>query len=147
MTVNDLLRLAPFSLAIITLLLAAGGLFYSHAYNRYGHDVAIAFVARVRFALAAAATLVVPALMLLSFGRDDVPDWLTRARASALVGLGVLATLGIAVYLLQAVGRPATFLSSVGRSVRPNRLNRYAQANRWRDRDVFDSDVQARAWR
>ena len=146
MTVNDLLRLAPFSLAIITLLLAAGGLFYSHAYNRYGHDVAIAFVARVRFGLAAAATLVVPALMLVSFGRGDVPDWLTRARASALVGLGILATLGIALYLLQAVGRPATFLSSVGRKVRPNRLNRYAQGRRWRDHDVFGADVQARAW-
>lgn len=147
MSVGDLLRLAPFSLAVIALFLAAGGLFYSHAYGRYGDDAAVGFVARIRFFLAGVATLVVPALMLVSFGRDKVPGWLTTERASALVGLGILATLATAVYLLRSVGRPSAFLSSVGRKVRVGRLNRYALSRKWRDRESFDDDLQFRQWK
>jgi hypothetical protein len=146
MTVSDLLRLAPFSLAIITLFLAAGGLFYSHAYGRYGDDAAIGFVARIRFAIAGAATLLVPVLMLVSFGRNSVPGWLTTQRAAGLVGFGVLATLATALYLLQSVGRPAAFLASVGRKVRVGRLNRYALSRRWRDPESFDEDLKSRQW-
>jgi hypothetical protein len=39
-TVTELLRLAPFSLGTITILLAAGGLLFGHAYGRYGDDAA-----------------------------------------------------------------------------------------------------------
>jgi hypothetical protein len=146
MTVSDFLRLAPFSLAIITLFLAAGGLFYSHAYGRYGDDAAIGFVARIRFVLAAAATLVIPALMLVSFGRDTVPGWLTTERAAVLIASGVLATVATAVYLLRSIGRPDAFLSSVGRKVRVGRLNRHALSRRWRDPATFQEDLQSRQW-
>ncbi|GEM_PF-5634274 len=146
MPVDDLLRLAPFSLAVITLFLAAAGLFYSHAYRRYGDDAAIAFVARMRFVVAAILTLVVPTLMLVSFGRDAVPGWLTTGRAAALVAAGLVSTLGTALYLLQGVGRPGAFLASIGRKVSAWRLNRHALSKRWRDREVFEEDVETLVW-
>jgi hypothetical protein len=145
-TVSELLRLAPFSLATITLLLASIGLLYSHAYGRYGDDAALGFVMRVRFLLAVAAPLIIPALMLISFGNDDVPSWLTPSRAALLIGFGLLTTLVTAAYFVRSVGRPSAFLSAVGKKVRVGRLNRYAQSRDWRDSQVFYQELGARQY-
>jgi hypothetical protein len=146
-TVTELLRLAPFSLGTITILLAAGGLLFGHAYGRYGDDAAIGFLMRARFALAAASVLPIPVLMLVSFGAGEVPSWLSEARAAALVGLG-LATAGVVVaYLLISVGRPSTFLASVGRRVRVGRVNRYARSRHWQDREEFSADLATQQYR
>jgi hypothetical protein len=140
-TVTELLRLAPFSLGTITILLAAGGLLFGHAYGRYGDDAAMGFLMRARFALAAALVLPIPVLMLVSFGAGRVPSWLTEAGAAALVGLGLATTAVVVGYLLISVGRPRTFLASVGRRVRVRRLNRYARSRHWRDSEEFSGDL------
>jgi hypothetical protein len=140
-TVTELLRLAPFSLGTITLMLAAGGLLFGHAYGRYGDDAAMGFLMRARFALAAALVLPIPVLMLVSFGAGEVPSWLTEARAAALVGLGLGTTAVVVGYLLITVGRPGTFLASVGRRVRVRRVNRYARSRHWRDPEEFSADL------
>jgi hypothetical protein len=140
-TVTELLRLAPFSLGTITILLAAGGLLFGHAYGRYGDDAAIGFLMRARFALAAALVLPIPVLMLVSFGAGKVPSWLTEERAAALVGLGLATTAVVAGYLLISIGRPSTFLASVGRRVRVSRVNRYARSRHWRDAEEFSADL------
>lgn len=147
MTVTELLRLAPFSLGTITILLAAGGLLFGHAYGRYGDDAAIGFLLRLRFALAAALVLPIPALMLVSFGAGKVPSWLTEARAAGLVGVGLCTTGVVVAYLLVSVGRPRTFLSSVGRRVKVARLNRYARARHWHDREEFSADLASVQYR
>jgi hypothetical protein len=140
-TVTELLRLAPFSLGTITILLAAGGLLFGHAYGRYGDDAAMGFLMRARFALAAALVLPIPVLMLVSFGAGEVPSWLTEARAATLVGLGLATTAVVVGYLLISVGRPSTFLASVGRRVRVRRVNRYARSRHWRDPEEFSADL------
>lgn len=145
-TVTELLRLAPFSLGTITILLAAAGLLFGHAYGRYGDDAAMDFLKRARFALAAALVLPIPVLMLVFFGAGKVPGWLTEARAAALVGLGLATTVAVVAYLLVSVGRPLTFLGSVGRRVRVRRLNRYARSRHWRDPDEFSADLAARLY-
>jgi hypothetical protein len=145
-TVTELLRLAPFSLGTITILLAAGGLLFGHAYGRYGDDAAIGFLMRARFAVAAALVLPIPVLMLVSFGAGRVPTWLTEARAAVLVGLGLATTTGMVGYLLVSVGRPSTFLGSVGRRVRVRRLNRYARSRQWQDPDEFAADLSTRLY-
>src|SRR4051812_31677032 len=147
MTVTELLRLAPFSLGTITILLAAGGLLFGHAYGRYGDDAAMGFLMRARFALAAALVLPIPVLMLVSFGAGEVPSWLTEARAAALVGLGLATAAVVVGYLLISVGRPRTFLASVGRRVRVRGVNRYARSRHWRDPDEFSGDLSAALWR
>src|SRR4051812_36855467 len=147
MTVTELLRLAPFSLGTITILLAAGGLLFGHAYGRYGDDAAMGFLMRARFALAAALVLPIPVLMLVSFGAGKVPSWLTEARAAALVGLGLATTAVMVGYLLITVGRPSTFLASVGRRVRVRRVNRYARSRHWRDPEEFAADLGMRQYR
>jgi hypothetical protein len=146
-TVEDLLRLAPFSLGTITVLLAAGGLLFGHAYGRYGDDAAISFLVRWRFALAAAAVAVGPGLMLWSFGNDGVPSWLTFERAAAAVGGGVLVAALTVAYLIHCVSRPSYFLASVGRRVTARRMNRLALARRWRNADEFATDIAARHYR
>jgi hypothetical protein len=146
-TVHDLIALAPFSLGTITILLAAGGLIFGHAYGRYGEDAAISFLLRWRFVVAVALVFAGPTLMLISFGRGSVPSWLTAGRAAWLVGSGV-ATAGLVVaYLLLYVSRPGRFLGAVGKRVTARRLNRYALAMRWRDGDEFDGDLAARRYR
>ena len=147
MTVAELLRLAPFALGTITILLAAGGLLFGHAYGRYGDDAAMGFLMRARFALAAALVLPIPVLMLVSFGAGKVPSWLTEARAAVLVGIGLATTAVVVVYLLISVGRPSMFLASVGRRVRVSRVNRYARSRHWRDRTEFSADVATRLYR
>jgi hypothetical protein len=147
-TVTEFLRLAPFSLGTITILLAAGGLLFGHAYGRYGDDAAMGFLMRARFAVAAALVLPIPVLMLVSFGTGKVPSWLTEGRAAALVGLGLATTAGMVLYLLISVGRPSTFLASVGRRVRVRRLNRYSRSRHWRDDpDEFAGDLSTRLYR
>jgi hypothetical protein len=42
-SVAEFLKLAPFSLGTVTILLAAGGLIFGHAFSRYGDDAAISF--------------------------------------------------------------------------------------------------------
>jgi hypothetical protein len=146
-TVTELLRLAPFSLGTITIMLAAGGLLFGHAYGRYGDDAAMGFLMRPRFALAAALVLPIPVLMLVSFGAGKVPSWLTEARAATLVGIGLATTAVVVGYLLISVGRPSTFLGSVGRRVRVRGVNRYARAKHWRDPEEFLSDLSTRLYR
>jgi hypothetical protein len=146
MTVTELLRLAPFSLGTITVLLAAGGLIFGHAYGRYGEDAAISFLLRWRFVVAAALVFAGPALMLISFGRGAVPSWLTAGRAAALVGLGVGTAGFVVAYLLLCVSRPRRFLGAVGKRVSARRLNRYALSMRWKDSHEFDRDVAARRY-
>jgi hypothetical protein len=145
-TVAELLRLAPFSLGTITILLAAGGLIFSHAYGRYGDDAAVSFLLRGRFVIAGALVVPAPAMMLISFGRGEVPSWLTDGRAAAVVGVGIVATMLVVGYLLLAVSRPSMFLASVGKRVTVRRLNRYACAVRWRETDEFKSDLAARRY-
>lgn len=147
MTVAELLRLAPFSLGTITILLAAGGLIFSHAYGRYGDDAAIGFLLRWRFVVAGALVLLAPALMLVSFGRGEVPTWLTDGVAAGFIGAGLVVTMLVVGHLLFAVSRPSTFLASVGKRVTSRRLNRYARAVRWRRDDEFKGDVAARRYR
>ncbi len=147
MTVAEFLRLAPFSLGTITILLAAGGLVFGHAYGRYGDDAAISFLLRWRFAAAAVFVIPGPALMLVSFGRGQVPPWLSDTVAAWLIGAGVCATVLVVVYLIVCVSRPGMFLASVGRRVTVPRVNRYARARRWRQDDVFASDLAAREYR
>ena len=144
MTVAELLRLASFSLGTITILLAAGGLIFGHAYGRYGDDAAVSFLMRPRFAVAAALVMPAPALMLISFGRGEVPSWLTDGLAAGFVGGGIAMTMLVVGYLLLAVSRPSMFLASVGKRVTVRRLNRYARAVRWRVADQFEGDVGIR---
>jgi hypothetical protein len=146
-TVTEFLRLAPFSLGIITILLAAGGLIFGHAYSRYGDDAAMSFLVRWRFGFAALAVFAAPALMLVSFARGKVPAWITEELAAAIVGLGIVATAGAVSYLLLCVSRPGRFLAAVGRRVTARRLNRYALATRWQESDEFDADIAARRYR
>jgi hypothetical protein len=146
-TVTELLRLAPFSLGTITILLAAGGLIFGHAYGRYGEDAAIGFLLRWRFVAAAVLVFAGPTLMLISFGRGSVPSWLTTSRAASLVGLGVATAAFVVAYLLLCVSRPGRFLGAVGKRVTARRLNRYALSMRWRQADEFDGDVAARRFR
>lgn len=146
-TVYELLRLAPFSLGTITILLAAGGLIFSHAYGRYGDDAAVSFLLRGRFVVAGALVIPAPAMMLISFGRGEVPSWLTDGVAAVVVGAGIVATMLVVGYLLLAVSRPSMFLTSVGRRVTVRRLNRYARAVRWRGADEFEGDIAARRYR
>ncbi|HEV7774157.1 MAG TPA: hypothetical protein VGO48_12825 [Conexibacter sp.] len=147
MTVAEFLRLAPFSLGTITILLAAGGLLFGHAYGRYGDDAAISFLLRWRFVAAAAFVVPGPALMLVSFGRGEVPSWLSSTLAAGLIGVGIGATILVVVYLIVCVSRPGMFLASVGKRVTVPRVNRYAQARRWRQDDEFSSDLAAREYR
>ena len=146
MTVTELLRLAPFSLGTITILLAAGGVLFGHAYGRYGDDAAMRFLMRARFVVAGTLVLPIPVLMLISFGAGRVPSWLTEGRAAALVGFGLATTTGMVGYLLLSVGRPSMFLASVGRRVRVRRLNRYARSRHWRDPDEFAADLSTRLY-
>ncbi len=147
MQVAELLRLAPFSLGTITILLAAGGLIFGHAYGRYGDDAAISFLLRWRFVFAAVLVAIAPAMMLYSFGSDGVPHWLTPGRAAALVGLGIATTAVVVGYLLLGVSRPGRFLGAVGKRVTVRRLNRYMLATRWRQEGEFDGDISARRYR
>jgi hypothetical protein len=146
-TVAEFLRLAPFSLGTITILLAAGGLIFGHAYGRYGDDAAISFLLRWRFVAAAVFVVPGPALMLVSFGRGKVPSWLSDTVAAGLIGAGVGATILVVVYLIVCVSRPGMFLASVGRRVTVPRVNRYARARRWRQDDEFASDLAVREYR
>ena len=146
-TVTEFLKLAPFSLGTITILLAAGGLIFGHAYGRYGDDAAMSFLLRWRFGFAALLAFAAPALMLVSFARGKVPAWITEELAAAIVGLGIVATAGVVSYLLLSVSRPGRFLAAVGRRVTVRRLNRYALATRWRDNDEFGADIAARRYR
>jgi hypothetical protein len=146
-TVTEFLRLAPFSLGTITMLLAAGGLIFGHAYGRYGDDAAISFLVRWRFLIAAALVFLAPALMLISFARGTVPDLLTAKRAAIVVGLGIGTTAGVVGYLLLHVSRPGRFLSAVGKRVTVRRLNRYALADRWQRSDEFEGEIAARRYR
>jgi hypothetical protein len=146
-TVTEFLKLAPFSLGTITILLAAGGLIFGHAYGRYGDDAAISFLLRWRFVVAAMLVVLAPALMLISFGRGTVPGWLSPGRAAAVVGLGIVATASVVGYLLLCVSRPGRFLAAVGRRVTVRRLNRYALAVRWQRDDEFEGDIAARRYR
>lgn len=145
-TVTEFLRLAPFSLGTITILLAAGGLIFGHAYGRYGDDAAISFLLRWRFGIAATLVFVAPALMLISFARGTVPGWLTSQTAAALVALGVAATASVVGYLLLCVSRPGRFLAAVGTRVSVRRQNRYALAARWQQGDEFEDDIAARRY-
>ena len=146
-TVAELLDLAPVALGTVTIVLAAGALIFGHAYGRYGEDAAISFLLRWRFVVAAALVFAGPTLMLISFGRGSVPSWLTSERAAWLVGSGVAASGLLVAYLLLYVSRPGRFLGAVGKRVTVRRLNRYALAMRWRDRDEFVGDVAARRYR
>lgn len=145
-TVIEFLKLAPFSLGTITILIAAGGLIFGHAYGRYGDDAAISFLLRWRFLVAAILAFAAPALMLISFARGTVPSWLTAGGATAVVGLGVVTTAGVVGYLLLYVSRPGRFLAAVGSRVTVRRLNRYALAVRWQRHDEFESDIAARRY-
>lgn len=147
MTVAEFLRLAPFSLGTITILLAAGGLLFGHAYGRYGDDAAISFLLRWRFVAAAVFVVPGPVLMLVSFGRGEVPSWLSSTLAAGLIGAGIGATISVVVYLIVCVSRPGMFLASVGKRVTVPRVNRYARARRWRQDDEFASDLAAREYR
>ncbi|MTD44874.1 hypothetical protein GKE82_11370 [Conexibacter sp. W3-3-2] len=147
MTVTELLRLAPFSLGTITILLAAGGLIFGHAYGRYGDDAAISFLLRWRFVAAGAVVFPTPVLMLVSFGRGEVPAWLTERVAAVLVAAGIAATMLVVGYLLLSVSRPGMFLATVGKRVTTRRLNRYALAVRWRQANEFGFDVAGRRYR
>lgn len=147
MAVEEFLKLVPFSLGTITILLAAGGLIFGHAYGRYGDDAAISFLLRWRFVVAAVLVFVGPALMLISFGRGTVPGWLTAGRAAAFVGIGVATTAAVVGYLLLCVSRPGRFLAAVGTRVTVRRLNRYALAMRWQRSDEFEGDIAARRYR
>ncbi len=147
MTVTEFLKLAPFSLGTITILLAAGGLIFGHAYGRYGDDAAISFLLRWRFAFAALLVFAAPTFMLVSFARGKVPAWITEEVAAAIVGLGIAATASVVSYLLLCVSRPGRFLAAVGRRVSVRRLNRYALATRWQESDEFASDIVARRYR
>lgn len=146
-TVAEFLKLAPFSLGTITILLAAGGLIFGHAYGRYGDDAAISFILRWRFLFAAVLVFAAPALMLISFAHGTVPHWLTSKRAAAVVGLGIVTTATVVAYLLLYVSRPGRFLAAVGRRVTVRRLNRYALAVRWRRDDEFSGDIATRRYR
>jgi len=146
-SVNKLLHLAPFSLGTITIMLAAGGLIFGHAYGRYGEDAAISFLLRWRFVVAAAVVFAGPAIMLISFGRGSVPGWLTAGRAAWLIGTGVAVAGLVVAYLLLYVSRPGRFLAAVGKRVTPGRLNRYALAMRWKDPEEFTGDIAARRYR
>jgi PAS domain-containing protein len=147
-SVTELLRLAPFSLGTITVLLAAAGLIFGHSYGRYGDDAAIGFLLRWRFVFAIALVIPAPVAMLVSFGQGSVPAWLRPSVAAVLVGAGIVATIAVVGYLLVSVSRPGAFLSSVGRRVTVRRVNRYALAMRWRQAGEFDSDLASRkyAW-
>lgn len=146
-SVLQLLRLAPFALATATVLLAAGGLIFGHAYGRYGDDAAISFLLRWRFLFAVALVMLAPALMLVSFGRGAVPSWLSSTVAAAIVGGGMATALLTVGYLLLSVSRPNMFLAAVGRKVTVRRLNRYALAARWAQPDLFSRDLDGRRYR
>lgn len=141
MTVSELLRLAPFSLGAITVFLAACGLLFAHAYSRYGEDATVAFMVRLRFLAAGLLVVALPVLMLVSFGRGDVPAWLGESRAAGLAGLALLATGATVGFLLIAVSSPRRFLRPAGRRASVRRLNRAALAARWRDVSEFRSDL------
>lgn len=146
MTVDELLDLAPFSLGTITIMLAAGGLIFGHAYGRYGEDAAISFLLRWRFLLVASVVFAAPTIMLISFGRGSVPGWVTSGRAAGLAGASVAMAALVVAYLLLYVSRPARFLAAVGRRVTARRLDRYALATRWKDSEEFKSDLAARRY-
>lgn len=101
---------------------------------------------RARFALAAALVLPIPVLMLVSFGAGKVPSWLTEVWAATLVGVGLATTVLVVAYLLVSVGRPSTFLASVGRRARVGRVNRYARSRHWRDDEAFSTDLATRQY-
>ena len=146
-TVTEFLKLAPFSLGTITILLAAGGLIFGHAYGRYGDDAAISFLLRSRVGFAALLVFAAPTLMLVSFARGKVPAWITEEIAAAIVALGIAVTASVVGYLLLSVSRPGRFLAAVGRRVNVRRLNRYALATRWQESGEFDGDIAARRYR